>query len=243
MSSVACFTVVRNEAYFLPRWLAHYGAAGADLFVLDHESDDGSTAGIPTNGPPPRRVPVSRPFAEDVNWLRATVEAFQRQLFDGGYKLVMFAEVDEFLVPAPAAGVTLAEGFDNLQHNGVYVHCIVRATGYDVCPGRTWKRSPRYDKTLVSSVPLSWELGFHHPTNVPEPDPDPLLLLLHMHYADPDVAWGRIQARANGKSFVPGEGGFGFQNKFTARAEFDAHFAAETAGAVPIPEEYLGLLP
>ena len=41
----AVFTIVKNENYFLPIWLKHYKRYfdNSDIYVLDHQSNDGST--------------------------------------------------------------------------------------------------------------------------------------------------------------------------------------------------------
>lgn len=46
--TLACVTMAYNEADMLPIWLKHYGrqAKPANCFVLDHGSDDGSTANL-----------------------------------------------------------------------------------------------------------------------------------------------------------------------------------------------------
>lgn len=249
MHNLAAFTISRNESVFLPLWLRYYAKAKATLFVLDHESDDGSA----DPGPVPfTRVPVVRENYEDVSWMRAVVETKLAELLND-YECVVFAEVDEFLVPRPSLFAGLADYIDCRRD---FTHAT--ATGYDVCQipesppfggkappflRRGWKRNDRYDKTLVCREPVRWELGFHRP--LPEfrrPDPDPSLFLLHLHYADREVAWNRLASRRRGKAEVPGEGGFGFQNKIADRATFDRHFAEAVAGAEPLPAWAEGVL-
>ncbi len=93
----AFITLVRNEPFFLPHWLEYYGRTGADLFVLDHESDDDS---VQRSVPDVRRttVTVTYPEAERAAWMLRTVQDFMRNLFADGYERVGYAEVDEFFV-------------------------------------------------------------------------------------------------------------------------------------------------
>ncbi len=268
MKPLACFTITRNEAFFLPLWLRHYGATGGSLFVLDHESDDGSTSRpdevpFPLNmancGTPLARwsntkpyfvrVPVFRPDTDDVGWMLKTVESIQRELLLD-FERVLFAEVDEFLIPDPERYTDLASYLDRVGGDRI------TATGYDVCQhdyaigelagmpslrGRWWKRNDRYDKTLISSVPVHWEVGFHRPvTGEKRPAADPALLLVHLHYMDREIAWDRLCSRMAGRQPAPGD--WGRQNKFTKREDFDRDFSDAISGAEPIPERYWSCL-
>lgn len=244
---LAIFTLARNEAVFLPMWLRYYRRTGGHLFVLDHESDDGST------GPseiPFERVLVDRDQTDDADWMLRTVELYQRTLFTS-YETVVYAETDEFLVPDPHYRGGLREylqaRFDS----------TLTAVGFDVCgtadsprldgsydplAGRLWKRNDRYDKTIISRVPLRWEVGFHRPAGVDASrhSPDPGLYLLHLHYACRETAWDRLCARMRGRA--PAAGNLSFQNKYQDRTAFDRNFDESVAGAVPIAEWARGVL-
>lgn len=241
-SGTAVFTIARNESFFLPRWLEYYGRTGFDLHVLDHESDDGSTS-----GPGFFREIVAREQTDDCGWMLSVVEAKQRSLL-GDYRRVIFAEVDEFLVPDPAL-------YGDLFN---YLKCrhdvpVMTAVGFDVChtdepdldpdapilSQRKWRRNDRYDKTLISTTPLSWEVGFHRPTNVTVP-PDRALLLVHLHYADRETAWARLESRMRGRNPTPGE--WGWQNKIRDRGRFDSQFNESVGGVEPIPERFRSIL-
>src|SRR5262245_14260109 len=102
MKPLAIFTIARNEAVFLPLWASYYSQVGGDLFVLDHESNDGSTERNEFT-----RWIVHRDKTEDVNWMRSTVTQFQHDLFTQ-YSVVVFTEVDEFLIPHPESHCSLA---------------------------------------------------------------------------------------------------------------------------------------
>lgn len=242
---LACLTIARNEAFWLPRWLAHYGATGASLRVLDHESDDGSTRDIPAEV-----VPISRPETDDVGWMLQTVEAHFAALCRD-YERVVFAEVDEFLVPDPRFHASLKTYLANSPA------ATITATGYDICQRgsdppldptrplmgqRGWKRRPLFDKTLVSRRPLRWEPGFHrtHGAEGVDQTPDPTLLLLHFHYADFGVQRGRLQRRRAGRAAAPGS--WGFQNKFGTPEAFEADFWGHTADAEEIPPPFRSLM-
>lgn len=240
MPPLAVFTIVRNEQFFFPRWLAHYAATDGDLFVLDHETDDGS---VVADHPQYTRVGVVRPETDDVGWMLHTVMAYQKELLQR-YDRVVFAEVDEFLCPDPHVWPTLK---DYLKSNN---DVIVTATGYDILgtwdappldPGmpvmsqRGWKRNDKYSKTLIASVPLSWEVGFHA-VQPPVTCRDPDLYLFHLHYCDKDVAWNRLVSRMKNKPPAPGS--WGSQNKVQNYDLFENQFRQEVGIPGPIPVRF-----
>lgn len=233
MKPLAAFTIARNEAFWLPRWLRYYAKTGADLYVLDHESDDGSTDNSAGGFV---RFAVTRPHTDDVGWMLRTVEEFHAKLFEQ-YARVIFAECDEFLVPDPAAFPDLKAYLEATPK-----WAVNRAIGFNLCPGRTWKRVEMWDKTLISDMPLRWEPGFHRPHAELRLDvaPDARLLLLHGHYLDRETQWERLAQRRRGREAYPND--WGRQNKCPDRAAFDGDFSNETAGAYPMPEPLVRIL-
>ena len=174
----AVFTIARNEPVFLPLWLRYYGRHfdPADIYVLDHDSSDGSTAdpaGAFT------RVPIHRDRIFDHMWLKGTVEDFQAFLLRS-YGAVLFAEVDELVIADPSRYSGL----------GAYVGALdgpaACCTGYSVvhypdegerpldferpvlAQRRYWHRSPPYSKRLLGRIPLAWNVGFHQEFNAPD---------------------------------------------------------------------------
>jgi hypothetical protein len=239
---LAVFTMVRNEKVFLPMWLRYYGKATPYLYVLDHESDDGSVD--PACSPVPFiNLPVTNATTDDAEWMRGVVERFFRtSLYT--FDTVIYAEADELLVPRhgtlaefignrPQSEHLTATGFDVCDPGGQPPLSAVSQPGWDRGPhplfGRLWKRNDRYDKTLIGRIPMTWEVGFHRPTNVKHPSPDPELVLLHLHYACRETAWDRLRARMRTKQPSPGD--LGFQNKYRDREQFDANFNEATSGS------------
>lgn len=209
---MAIFTLVHNEAYFLPLWTRHYvqNFPGAAIFVLDHNSSDGSTDDLPVT------VTVHRlhhPFFQDHQWMNETVNAFQVDLLRD-YEVVIFAEVDEFLVgPTPDLSGYVDAALQTAKS--------LRCTGVEVVEdteSRTHRMvfDSRYDKTLVSTVPCAWGLGFHVAgLDDDQVAPDPAFLLVHMHRADRDAylkrKLGFIKKR---QEYATENEAFGYQNKF-----------------------------
>ena len=111
--SHAAFTIVHNEALWLPLWLKHYGQTfdAEDLFVLDHYSTDGSTSALEGVC---NVVPIHRAAAFDHAWMKSVIEDFQAFLLRS-YELVLFAEADEFIVADPRRHADLGAYMDALD--------------------------------------------------------------------------------------------------------------------------------
>jgi len=189
----AVFTIAQNEPRFLSLWLRYYRRYfdQSDVYVLDHDSTDGSTDGIEADC---NVVAVHRDVSFDHMWLTGTVEDFQAFLLRS-YDAVLFAEVDEFVIADPRHYAGLGEYIE--RFDGVAACC----TGYNVVhypdepplrfaepvlrQRRYWHRSPQwYSKRLLGRVPLSWNIGFHQEFNAPGVEPDPHLYLAHLHRVD-----------------------------------------------------------
>jgi hypothetical protein len=204
----AAFTIARDESRFLPIWLRYYGRHfdPADIYVLDHDSSDGSTEGL-AGACNAVAVHCDRIF--DQMWIKGTVQDFQAFLLRS-YETVLYAEVDEFVVPDPSRHADLGSYIDEFE--GAAATC----TGYNVvhypqegepplrfdepvlCQRRFWHRSPQYSKRLLSRVPLTWNVGFHQEFSVPDAPPDPGLLLVHLHRVDYDYCLARHRLAASG---------------------------------------------
>jgi len=164
----AVFTTVKNESIFLPIWLTHYQQyfSNEDIYVLDHQSTDGSTLNLPVNV----RL-VSNECVNDHDWLVNTAQNFQRQLLQE-YECVVFVESDEILYSLDKPFSQFIDDF--LQSDNLYATC----SGYSIiqdlekesvlCLGdrifekrNLWYKDAAEDKTLISKVPLDWNWGFH----------------------------------------------------------------------------------
>ena len=203
--SRAVFTIVQNEADFLPLWLDYYGRHfdPADVYVLDHDSADGSTEAI---GGLCTVVPVHREKSFDHVWLKSTVEEFQSFLL-GSYDAVLFAEADEFVVAEPLRHDGLAAYVDGLE--GPAACC----TGYNVVHYPEEEKAPlRFDQPLLrqrrvlASVAQVLQAA-HRPDPARVDDrlplrvqrsprwlPDPSLYLIHLHRVDYDLCLARHRA-------------------------------------------------
>lgn len=229
----AAFTVVHNESLWLPLWLRHYERSFGpeDIWVLDHASTDGSTAGLEDRC---RVVPIHHDAAFDHHWLKSTVERFQAFLLQS-YDAVLFAEADELVVADPRRYPDLGAYIDAMEGPAA------RCSGWNVVhrPGEPaidfdrpllaqrewWHASLPYCKRLIGRVPLRWSDGFHTELDAPDDAPDPDLLLVHGHRIDYDACLARHSASAaldwNAADIVARAGA---HNRVAGGEKFDAWF-------------------
>lgn len=185
-------TMVRDEADMLPRWVDYYGSQFSpdDLFVIDDNSVDGSTASLPGSL---FRMPPA-PYAK--NWMQTRNElanAFARGLLST-YQTVIFTDVDEFLVPDPAKYEGLRHYLDVHGDADVRAALAVNVLHDQASEGpldrsrpvlsqrRFVKWVPGMCKPLVKRIPAPWMPGFHGIKAPFAIDTD--LLLIHLKYYD-----------------------------------------------------------
>lgn len=194
----AVFCMARNESVFLPKWVRYYRQFfdDEDIFILDHNSDDGSVDQAVLNTAINVRH-MNHPYFNDFLWYTPTICKFQAELLES-YHTVVFAEPDEIIYHH--------DGLDNYILS-LRKSCI-RTKGYDIVQDRAtesvidlekpillqrrfWRRNTYFDKALISSLPMEWSDGFHVSNNCDEIDPH--LLLLHLHFMDFDVALKKLK--------------------------------------------------
>jgi hypothetical protein len=242
----AVFTIVQDDPANLKIWALYYRQFYScyDTFILHHPlpgepfdadwimmigidiADNRHGAGEPDDKGFMLIPGVFREESFNHTWLRETVQAFQRFLLQS-YDTVLFAEVDEIVVPVD--GKMRPYGLDRYLEDFAAVPArereIARCTGYEVVHDYTceppldfedypllrqrtyWYRSLQYSKPLLAKIPLTWVNGFHclnvaeqaHPWEGlrPNPNPDPGLLLLHLHKLDFPQALARHRRTAS----------------------------------------------
>jgi hypothetical protein len=233
----AVLTIVRNEPVFLPIWLDYYSRffGPDDIYVLDHETDDGSTDrdGFV-------RIPVSHDTV-DHTWMVRTIEQHQHALLEE-YDVVVVCDVDEIIAPRPEWG-TLGEYVGRLREPFVncwgyeVVHLADREPPYDpaqkVSDQRSyWFQNPIYDKPVVATEPMEWVPGFHT-TADQERRFDPDLFLIHLHRMDFGLCLERHrfrQTRAWNDRDV--ELGWARHNRITGEEDFAGWFYEDSSMSI-----------
>lgn len=192
---VVVLTMVRDESDMLPRWIDHYGrqVGVQNLVVLDDNSVDGSTDDLPCTlykvPPPPWSSRWAKMRARLVNGMARGLLACN--------DVVIYTDVDEFLLPDPAKYDGL---LDYLAHRADVP--VIAPVALEVMhnprveppldPSRAVleqrrfvKFNPAMCKPLVKRVPAPWEPAFHA-IHAPF-DIDPDLFMLHLKYFDEEA--------------------------------------------------------
>mmetsp|Transcript_22935 Transcript_22935/g.58336 ORF Transcript_22935/g.58336 Transcript_22935/m.58336 type:complete len:265 (-) Transcript_22935:274-1068(-) len=209
---VAALTIVRDEPFFLPLWHRHYASAfsESDLYCLHHVSsaDEKSEEPFASALALFRADCVERVVNKyfDPVWLRQCVCERIQALLSGSYDAVLFAEVDELLLPAPTRGSLIKYVEEFAASDLSAVRCIGFEMHHDLAseppfdPTRTlleqrsmWHRNDKYSKALLSKIPLTWSLGFH--TCEQEVPVDKDWILVHLHKYDFHAFLQRHEAR------------------------------------------------
>lgn len=198
---VAAITMVYNEHLYLPIWLRYYGRSlGAEnLFVIDHGSDDGSTARHAQGGWNRIRLPRDE-FDEEAR--AAMLSHFAASLLKY-YDVVMYTDCDEMLLPDPEKHASLKAYCEQLPHDAVravgvdVVHIPRRQRPFKPRLGVLEQRrfgvfAPRWCKPLIVRKPVTWAPGFHNCRSLSVPV-DPELSLFHLKYIDLDACLARLK--------------------------------------------------
>ena len=194
LPEIAVITVVRDEAVMLPRWVDHYSrqcGSPERLLVIDDNSTDGSTDGLP--------CPVVRlPRREHPDWgstRMRMVNAFATGLLQT-HEAVAFADADEFLVADPEKYATLRElvaDRPDVKALGAIglnvVHRVDDEPPLDpdrpvLAQRRTAKFVPKMCKPAIKREAGHWAAGSHGLRMPYAIDRD--LYLFHLKFADRD---------------------------------------------------------
>jgi hypothetical protein len=249
----AVVTIARNEKVFLPIWWHYYSRffAPEDIYILDHDSTDGSLSGGGFV-----RVPVSHPVV-DWGWHRDMLQQQQHRLLDE-YEVVLCTDADEIVAPDPSTG-TLGDYIDRLDKD--FVNC----RGYEILHKKDdeapldvnapillvqrshWFFNPSYSKPLLARVPMHWHGGLH--TRVDgQICEDPSLYLIHLHRVDYEICLDRHRQRIS----IPWnqrdlDENWGYQNRITEERQFEHWFYNDSSCGSPIhaeliPSQWKGLI-
>ncbi|MBV9782259.1 MAG: glycosyltransferase family 2 protein [Acidisphaera sp.] len=193
--TLAAVTMVYNEPDYLPIWAAHYAreVGARHCYVIDHGSDDGSTAGLGEINVV--RIPRS---PQDEDRRARFVSHFCGALLEW-YDRVIHTDADEIALADPR------------HHTSLVSYCEVRppevttALGFDLPylagdppydPSRTvteqrpWARfHAAMCKPVLIARPVNWPAGFHR---ADAPVVFDQLYLFHLRWFDRDVGLRRL---------------------------------------------------
>ena len=208
---IAALTMVRNDDFFLRRWVAYYSEqlGASNLYVFFDGTDQvppECCAGVNVAFKEHEAADVHRGDRIRIDHLSGKAA----ELFAAGYDMVIGTDVDEFLIVDPVRGVGLAEFLSALE--GPYVS--FSGLGIDVGQNlnvekavddslpllgqrRFAKLSTRYSKATVLREPRQWGSGFHRVRGCNFHIVKDLYLF---HFGCVDL--GRIKARMSGGELV-----------------------------------------
>lgn len=225
----AIFTIVKNEKYFLPKWIKHYKKFfnSSDIYILDHDTDDGSTNNLDVNV---EKLDYKIHF--DHFWLIEVIQNKQKKLLES-YDCVIFAESDE-LIYCPDRNLkdVIDEFINNLDCS------FITCTAYELKQNNTetqlspeedifkkrnyWFRTPTYDKTLITKIPLKYGPGFHSCDYI-QKNFYYNVKLCHLHRCDIELMIQRHIERAT-KWNLKDDGAAGYQHKIVNKEEIINYF-------------------
>ena len=175
MKRIAAITMLRDDDFFVEKWVAYYGAqlGRENLYVwfdgLDQRVPP-CCEGCHTGKIEHLTLPVHQGDKRRIDFLSARA----RELFERGYEIVIGGDVDEFLVPDPAQGVGLAAFLSRLETGRASVSALGIDVGQDLRTEGTLEKerpmleqrsfaklSTRYSKAAALLRPCDWGSGFH----------------------------------------------------------------------------------
>ncbi len=196
MKKIAAITMVRNDDFFLRKWVEYYGAQlGREHLYIYFDGLDQEIPAFCEGTCSERIAKLGTDVVSNDKARVAVMSARAAQLFAEGYELVIGTDADEFLAPDPALGLSLPAFLSGLKVRG-----SVSALGLDVGQklgeeGDLTADAPflrqrhyaqlgtRYTKAAVLAAPLQWGSGFHrvrgHNFHIAKD-----LYLFHFGYAD-----------------------------------------------------------
>ena len=196
MKKIAAITMVRNDDFFLRKWVEYYGAQlGREHLYIYFDGLDQEIPAFCEGTCSERIAKLGTDVVSNDKARVAVMSARAAQLFAEGYELVIGTDADEFLAPDPALGLSLPAFLSGLKVRG-----SVSALGLDVGQklgeeGDLTADTPflrqrhyaqlgtRYTKAAVLAAPLPWGSGFHrvrgHNFHIAKD-----LYLFHFGYAD-----------------------------------------------------------
>jgi len=262
----ACFmTMVREEQFYLPRWLAYYRQHAdslSDLFVIHHlpaGAVDDCMACLPAEVV---RVVHDYPEWDSTRWNVLVQKHYQHLL--QLYEVVVFTDVDEFLVARCAGGLRAyidefvkSSGEFNRRCTGIDMVQDIDGTeplpyseqnGTILQQRRCGQRVQLYDKPMMTRQPFRFAIGFHdimpdHMNRKLETRVDPDLVLLHLHRFDWTFYEQRHCYRAQRFRFSQRElqANYCYHYRESDRDKLRRQFTEQCGPAMPLPDWIIAL--
>jgi len=233
MRKSAVFTVQHDEDFFLPIWLKYYEEHfdSQDIYVVSHNCteltrqilEDAESRGINVE-----RVNTDEIFNHA--WLNDLVHGYQKKLLES-YEYVLFVDCDEIVAPENQSLKSFIEEATDTAY---------RCFGYEIILDGIITNGD-YNKTLLTSIPLTYVYGYH--TSTPQFPVTNTLHLYHLHRLDYEKSWQRnlrlSQEKWDRKALV---GGLSIQNQLTRKQDFDSYFYSNHGNRTEYTETLVKIL-
>ena len=204
MKHIAALTMVRNDDFFLRKWVEYYGRElGKENLYIYYDGEDQAVADVcqGTNAFLHPKIGQQVVAAEKGRLKFLSQQA--AELFAKGYDIVIGVDADEYIVVDPKLGIGLKEYLSrqdidvSLSPLGLDFGQKLDEEG-DLSLEKTFLRQrhyaqigTRYTKPSIISQPCRWGSGFHrvkgHNFHIASD-----LYLLHFGYADSKILEGRL---------------------------------------------------
>ena len=204
MKKIASITMVRNDDFFLRKWVEYYGRelGKENLYIYF----DGTDQQIPEFCDETNSFLHEKIGTQVVNAEKGRLKFLSQQaaeLFNQGYDLIIGVDADEYVVVDPKLGVSLSEYLSN--H---YIDVCLSPLGLDFgqklgeegdlsledtfLSQRSYAQiGTRYTKPSIIARPCRWGSGFHrvkrHNFHIAKD-----LYLMHFGYADRKILENRL---------------------------------------------------
>lgn len=198
--------MVRDEPFFLPRWIAHYAAhvPKSQLFILF----DGADQPVPPEAAGCHCLTLPR--AEmTTGWdeRRWKMLADYTAALLGRFEVVVTGDVDELILADPASGETLPQAILRARDVGVispFALEVVQRLDLEPAPldpgqpilgqRRHVRINASYCKPCITSRPIRWSVGGHYSSH-PDLHLDRVLHLFHLRFIDHAMLAARQASR------------------------------------------------
>ena len=204
MKHIAALTMVRNDDFFLRKWVEYYGRElGKENLYIYYDGEDQAVADVcqGTNAFLHPKIGQQVVAAEKGRLKFLSQQA--AELFAKGYDIVIGVDADEYIVVDPKLGIGLKEYLSrqdidiSLSPLGLDFGQKLDEEG-DLSVEKTFlsqrhyaQIGTRYTKPSIISQPCRWGSGFHrvkgHNFHIASD-----LYLLHFGYADSKILEGRL---------------------------------------------------
>ena len=207
MKRIAVLTMVRNDDFFLRKWVEYYGRElGRENLYIYYDGEDQTVGDFCKGANVFVHSKVDKQIVAGDKARMKILSGKASELFSNGYELIIGVDADEYIVVDPKLGIGLRE---YLSRQDIDVSLSALGLDFGQKLGEEGDLSheasflsqrhyaqigTRYTKASVIAKPCRWGSGFHrvkgHNFHIARD-----LYLMHFGYADKKMMQGRMEFR------------------------------------------------